>query len=175
MILFCCWHPTGHVGRSTRFSNPPWLLREVRYWGWHRPRVLRTFSLCCPIALTVFTTCQAHITHLSVSSCWSITGNMGRSIGISNPAWPCPRVRCQRLFRLQVPCSPGLHCIPKETTTSKGRLIKSSWLKALAPELRHHLNTSTSNFRLPMIIFVSLWYVSTLAMMSKSSSQKGQR
>ena len=78
-----------------------------------------------------------HGMYVFFQSCWPTRDHIGRSTGISNPAWHLPQVRCQGLFRPQVPCTPTcLHYQPiaynqyqhRANNQYRIRLIKSSRL-----------------------------------------------
>ena len=85
-------------------------------------QILFTTMHDCPIpyaylaiVLTVLTNiyisfCCILCSSMILSSCWSTRGHIGWSTVISEPSWHLPQVRCQGLFRSQVPCTPRLHC-----------------------------------------------------------------
>ena len=47
---------------------------------------------------------------LFFQSCWSTRDHIGGLPGFPTQWWHLPQVRCQALFRPQVPCTPNLHC-----------------------------------------------------------------
>ena len=77
---------------------------------------------------------------LFVSSCWITLGShRGRSIGISNPSWHLPQVRCQGMFRPRGLCTPSLH---RPTTNSVSTQTQQPILQ---PTLRVCNRTHTYN------------------------------
>ena len=78
-------------------------------------------------------TCSAAFFSFFLKSCWPMRDHIGRSTGISNPAWHLPQV-VPRVVQTTgsehpQPILPNCQlCINTEPTSSIGRLIKSSRL-----------------------------------------------
>ena len=91
------------------------------------------FNLSGTLIMTTVTYSSKFLYWLFFQSCWPTRDHIGRSTGISNPAWHLPQV-VPRVVQTtgSVHPQPILAncqlCINTEPTTSIGRLIKSSQL-----------------------------------------------
>ena len=83
-------------------------------------------------------------TFLFFQSCWPTRDHIGRSTGISNPAWHLPQVRWQGLFRPQVPCTPNLHCPNASPASTQSQQPKYWTAIQIRPTLRVSSNTQAT-------------------------------